>query len=151
LIGIWGSKVLFKVFFLLFYASLKKTHTYIYIGVAEIIIQILDHLHLSSLLSKVKLCTPGELLAACFLHCWTLPDGMASLFPCARMALLEVSKSFVKILQSCSPVETTTAFVDNLGHRDLIAAGYYDWLLCQLEEVSTVQKKRYGKNETHSF
>ena len=98
-------------------------------------------------MTKVKLCTPGELLAACFLHCWTLPDGMASLFPCARMALLEVSKSLVKILQSLNPVESNTVFLDSLGHRDLVASGYYDWMLHQYQEAFTSFKKNdMGKN-----
>lgn len=81
---------------------------------------------------QVRYCTPGELVAALTLHCWTLPDGM-QLFRSVRSALLAVSQSFANVLKRANPLDANPDWTSSLRHRDLISTGYFDWTLQQVE------------------
>ena len=81
---------------------------------------------------QVKCCTPGELVAALCLHCWTLPEGM-QLFLSVRSALLAVSQSLANVLKRTNPLDANHDWTSSLRHRDLISTGYFDWILQQTE------------------
>ena len=83
------------------------------------------------LCKKVKLCTPGELIAALFLQSANLPEGQL-LFEAAKPALFQVTNELVRKVAALQAL--SVSWNESNSRRSLRPTGYYDWVLREMLE-----------------